>query len=69
MEKFSNEELRGISEDICKLIKNGQLIVLISNAIDEGSTEIIPVIKDTSPSINGPVIQLDLSDQCMGTPI
>ena len=69
MGKFSNEELKGISEGIGKLIKNGQLSVLISNATDEGNTEIIPIIKDTSPAINGSVIQIDLSDQCMGTPI
>ena len=69
MEKFSEEELKGISEDIGKLIKKGQLIVLISNATDEGNTEIIPIIKDISPAINRSVIQIDLSDQCMGTPI
>ena len=69
MEKFSNEELKEISKDIGKLIKNGQLIVLISNANDEGNTEIIPIIKDTSPAINGSVVQIDLSDQYMGIPI
>ena len=69
MEKFSDEELKGISEKISKLVKNGQLIVLISNAADEGYTKITPIIKDNSPSINGPVIQIDLSDQCMGTVI
>tara|TARA_Y100001960_G_C14705991_1_gene844302 strand:- start:857 stop:1066 length:210 start_codon:yes stop_codon:yes gene_type:complete len=69
MKNFSEEELKGISESISLLIKNGQLIVLISNATDEGSTEIIPIIKDKSPVVNGSAIQIDLSDQCMGTPI
>ena len=69
MEKFSQEKLKGVAEDIGKLIKNGQFSVLISNATDEGNTGIIPIIKNTSPAINGSLIQIDLSDQCMGTPI
>ena len=69
MKQFSNEELKRISEDIGKLIKNGQLTILISNATDEGNSQIIPIIKDAPPEIKGVVIQIDLSDQCMGTPI
>ena len=67
MEKISSEELKDIATSIAKLIENGQLIVLISNATDEGNTELVPIVKDTSPSINGSRIQIDLSDQCMGT--
>ena len=66
MKSLSEEELKEIFEKISRLMKSGQLTVLISNATDEGSTEIIPIIKDTSPVINGSVIQIDLSDQCMG---
>tara|TARA_B100000686_G_C16274226_1_gene705564 strand:- start:217 stop:426 length:210 start_codon:yes stop_codon:yes gene_type:complete len=69
MEKFSEEELKVISENLGKLIKNGQLIILISNATDEGNTEIIPIIKDNSPGVSGSGVQIDLSDQLMGTSI
>ena len=44
-------------------------IGLVWGDCDEGYTEITPISKDSSLSKNGFVIQIDLSDQCMGTPI
>ena len=59
--EFSEKELEDILPTICELIMNEQLIIRAN--FDGHPSSITPTIKESSPAINGNVIQIDMVDQ------